>query len=89
MEALKVSGKRTQLLNKKDLNAMFHMFDITGKGWCTVQQAENAIATILGTVPKPPETADEDRAEAAERAAEQLNQHHFVEYVAGKLGIVE
>jgi hypothetical protein len=88
LEALKVSGKRPQLLNKKDLNAMFHMFDITGRGWCSVQQADNAIATIVGTAQKPPET-DEEKEAAAERAAEQLTQHQFVKYIASQLNIAE
>ena len=46
LEALKISGKRPQLLTRSDLAAMFSMFDITGKGLVTVAQAESALATI-------------------------------------------
>ncbi len=47
LELLKVA-RQPGLLNRRDLSAMFHMFDLTGRGHVTAEQADNALATILG-----------------------------------------
>lgn len=45
---MKSTGICQPLVTGKDLDIMFHMFDITNKGTVTVAQATEALKTILG-----------------------------------------
>lgn len=53
LEKIKVAGTKP-VLDTQDLSAMYGMFDVTGRGAVTEQQASNALRTVLGQrAPKP------------------------------------
>jgi hypothetical protein len=53
LEKIKVAGTKP-VLSTEDLSAMWGMFDVTGRGAVTEQQASNALRTVLGQrAPKP------------------------------------
>eukprot|EP01025_Chloroclados_australasicus_P021494 TRINITY_DN2261_c0_g2_i2.p2 TRINITY_DN2261_c0_g2~~TRINITY_DN2261_c0_g2_i2.p2 ORF type:complete len:139 (+),score=22.35 TRINITY_DN2261_c0_g2_i2:222-638(+) len=66
----------TPLLTPRDLAAMFGMFDVMRQGYVTVEQANNALTTILGQkfVDKLGDKGEQD-------VKTQLTQAEFVQYV--------
>jgi hypothetical protein len=85
LELLKVS-RQPSLLNRRDLSAMFCMFDITGRGYVTAEQADNALGTILGAEPADA-AAQGSGADVVGQLAKQreMDPHQFVEYMAERL----
>jgi hypothetical protein len=96
LELLKVS-RQPSLLNRRDLSAMFHMFDVTGRGYVTAEQADNALATILGggggeataDAGAPAVAGEESGTDGVAQLAKQraLDLAHFVRYMADRLGL--